>query len=78
MPAPALDHATPSHLQEAGAAQTAHEAAAHDRWFREQVQMALDEADKPDAEFIPHEQVMAEWEIQRAELLRRAREKAAS
>ena len=35
-----------------------HESAEHDTWFREQVQLALDEADKPDAVFIPHEVVM--------------------
>lgn len=56
----------------AEALRRAHEAAAHDRWFREQVQQALDEADKPDAVFIPHEVVAAEWETKRAELLRRA------
>ena len=35
---------------------TAEEAAAHERWFREQVQAALDDS-RPG---IPHEQVMAE------------------
>jgi hypothetical protein len=49
-----------------------HEAAEHDAWFREQVQLALDEADKPDAVFTPHEQVKAEWAIKRAELLKKA------
>lgn len=49
-----------------------HEAAEYDAWFRAQVQEALDEADKPDAVFIPHEQVMAEWAEQRQALLRRA------
>ena len=44
----------------------------HDVWFREQVQQALDEANKPDAVFISHEQVKAEWAIKRAELLKRA------
>ena len=38
----------------------AHEAAAHDRWFRTQVQEALREADDPATVGIPHEQVMAE------------------
>ena len=41
-----------------------HEAAEHDAWFREQVQLALDEADQPDAVFIPHEVVMAELKAQ--------------
>lgn len=49
-----------------------HEAAEHDAWFREQVQQALDESNKPDAVFIHHEQVKAEWAIKRAELLKRA------
>ena len=42
----------------------AHEAAEHDAWFREQVQLALDEADQADAVFIPHEVVMAELKAQ--------------
>lgn len=48
-----------------------HQAAEHDLWFREQVQQALDDSNKPDAIFIPHEQVMAEWAIKRAELLKK-------
>ena len=38
----------------------AHEAAAHDRWFRAQLEEALREADEPGTVSIPHEQVMAE------------------
>jgi len=38
----------------------AHEAAAHDRWFRAQVEEALREADDPATVSIPHEQVMTE------------------
>jgi hypothetical protein len=38
----------------------AHEAAAHDRWFRAQVEEGLREADEPGAVTLPHEQVMAE------------------
>jgi hypothetical protein len=38
----------------------AYEAAAHDRWFRAQVEEALQEADDPATVSIPHEQVMAE------------------
>jgi hypothetical protein len=38
----------------------AHEAAAHDRWFRAQLEEALREADEPKTVSIPHEQVMAE------------------
>jgi hypothetical protein len=47
-----------------------HEAAEHDAWFRQQVQEALGDADQPDAVFIPHQQVKAEWSARRAELLR--------
>jgi hypothetical protein len=54
----------------AEALKRAHEAAAHDVWFRDQVQQALDAADRPDAVFIPHEQVKASWAARRAELLR--------
>ena len=35
-----------------------HAAAEHDVWFREQVQQTLNQADKPDTAFIPHEVVM--------------------
>ena len=49
-----------------------HESAEHDAWFRGQVQQALDEAGKPDAVFIPHEQIKAEWAMKRAELLKKA------
>jgi hypothetical protein len=36
----------------------AHEAAEHDRWFRAQVQQAIDAADQPGAVLIPHDVVM--------------------
>ncbi len=38
----------------------AHEAAAHDRWFRAQIEESLREADDPATITLPHEQVMAE------------------
>jgi hypothetical protein len=44
----------------AEALKRAHEAVEHDSWFREQVRQAVDEADKPDAVFIPHAAVMAD------------------
>ena len=47
----------------------AHEAAAYDVRFRAEVREALDDP-RPG---IPHEEVVAEWAIERAELLRRAR-----
>lgn len=41
---------------------TAEEAEAHDRWFRQQVEAALREADDPATQWIPHDQVMANME----------------
>ncbi len=46
----------------------AHEAAAYDKWFRAQVQEAIDDP-RPS---IPHGQVAADWAIERAELLQQA------
>ncbi len=50
----------------------AHEAAAHDKWFREQVEIGLAEADDPAAEWVTHEEANASWARKRAELLQRA------
>jgi hypothetical protein len=46
----------------------AHEAAEHDRWFREQVEIGLKEADDPKTVWVPHEDVKADMARQRAEL----------
>ena len=54
----------------------AHEAAEHDRWFREQVDIAIKEADDPKTVWVPHEEVKADMDRQRAEL--QARLKAAA
>jgi hypothetical protein len=43
----------------------------YDAWFRRKVQEAIDIADSPDAVWIPHEEVVREWEIRRKELLAR-------
>jgi hypothetical protein len=48
-----------------------HEAAEHDRWFREQVEQGIREADDPNTEWVPHEIVKADMARQRAELLAR-------
>ncbi len=48
-----------------------HGAAAHDKWFREQVEQALKEADDPNTEWVPHEVVKADMAKQRAALLKR-------
>lgn len=55
----------------AEALRRAHEAAAHDRWFREQVEVALKEADDPATEWVPHDVVKQDMARQRAELLAR-------
>ncbi len=55
----------------------AHEAAAHDKWFREQVEIGLAEADDPAAEWVTHEEANASWARKRAELLKRAEGSAA-
>jgi hypothetical protein len=56
------DEAVPgtSRPDRSAAMKRAHEAAAHDRWFRAQVEDALREAADPTTVGIPHEQVMAE------------------
>lgn len=49
----------------------AHEAAAYDAWFREQVQAAVDEADSPGAVWHAHEEVEAEFAERRAQTRQR-------
>jgi len=50
----------------------AHEAAAHDKWFREQVEIGLAEADDPAAEWVTNEEANASWAKKRDELVKRA------
>lgn len=40
----------------------------HDRWFRQQVKSAMEDADRPSAFFIPHPQVRSRWVVKRKEL----------
>jgi hypothetical protein len=47
---------------------------AHDAWFRAEVEQGLRELKDPNVELIPHEHVKPEWEVRKAELLRRAAE----
>jgi hypothetical protein len=56
----------------AGRTRTAHAAAAHDEWFREQVEIGLAEADDPAAEWVTNEEADASWAKKRAELVKRA------
>ena len=45
----------------------AHEAAAHDKWFRAQVEQALLEADDPNTQWVSHEEAQTSWAKKRAE-----------
>jgi len=55
----------------------AHEAAAHDKWFRGQVEQALQEADDPATVWLSNEEVKAHSAARRAEWLKRAGQPAA-
>lgn len=63
----------PSHAAKrpdrAEALRRAHEAVEHDKWFREEVQAALIEADDPATQWVSHDEAKAEWAKFRAELL---------
>jgi len=37
------------------------ERAKHDAWFRAEVEQSLEEASDPNAEMIPHEEVLRKW-----------------
>ena len=50
----------------------AHEAAGHDKWFREQVDLAIKEADAPDAQWVSAADAKASWKKKRAELINSA------
>jgi predicted transcriptional regulator len=49
------------------------EKAEYDAWFRAEVEQGLRELEDPNVELIPNEQVEAEWEVQKAELLARVK-----
>jgi hypothetical protein len=49
-----------------------HEAAAHDAWFRGQVQLALDEADGDDAQWVAHDVATQSWAEKRTALANKA------
>lgn len=56
----------------------AHEAAEHDAWFRDQVDQAVKEADHPNTQWIPHEEVMAKWAKRRARLTKKINKEASA
>lgn len=43
----------------------------HAKWFADQVDLALKEADDPDTAWVEHNKVRQEWDIRRAGLLER-------
>ena len=49
----------------------AHEAAGHDKWFREQVELGLAEADDPNTEWVSNEDANKSWARKRAALVKR-------
>jgi hypothetical protein len=55
----------------------AHDAAAHDKWFRAQVAQGIQEADDPDTQWVSQEEASASWAKKRAELTKRIKENAA-
>jgi hypothetical protein len=55
----------------AEAMRQAHEAVEHDKWFRQQVAQALQEADDPATVWIPHDVAKADMQRQRESLLAR-------
>lgn len=61
----------PTRPDKSATLKAAHEAAAYDKWFRGQVQEAIDDP-RPS---VPHDQVVAEWNAERAALLKQAERK---
>jgi hypothetical protein len=55
----------------------AHDAAAHDKWFRAQVEIGIQEADDPNTPWVSHEEAKASWAKKRAELVKRIEGNAA-
>jgi len=45
----------------------------HDAWFRAEVEQSLREADDPNVELIPHDEVVRKWKARRAELIKKAK-----
>jgi predicted transcriptional regulator len=52
------------------------EAREHDAWFRAEVERGLREADDPQVNRLPHDEVRANWHRQRAALIKRIRSEA--
>jgi len=66
-----------AHASAAARLRNAHEAAAHDRWFREQVDIGLAEADDPETQWVDNDEANESWAKKRAALLRQAQSSVA-
>ena len=51
------------------------ERAKHDVWFRAEVEQSLKEADDPNVELVPHEEVVRKWQARRGKLMRKTERK---
>jgi hypothetical protein len=51
------------------------ERAEHDVWFRAEVEQSLKEADDPNAEWVPHEEVVQKWKARPNKLVRKVERK---
>jgi predicted transcriptional regulator len=49
--------------------------AQHDAWFREEVEQSLKEADDPNVELVPHEEVVRKWRARHGKLMKKAERK---
>ncbi len=47
------------------------ERAEHDAWFRAEVEQSLKEANDPNVDLIPHEEVVRKWKARRAQLIKK-------
>jgi hypothetical protein len=54
-----------------------HQAAAHDKRFQEQVAQGVKEADDPNTRWVTNDQAKAGWAAKRADLVKRAKGRAA-
>jgi hypothetical protein len=70
--------ATRTRPDSAAKLKSVHEAAAHDKWFREQIAQGLKEADDPATEWVSNEEAKTSWATKRAELVKRVKGSAAA
>lgn len=66
-----------THSNAADRMRNAHEAASHNRWFREQVAQGIAEADDPNTQWVTNDEAKASWAKKRAALVKLAKGSAA-